>query len=191
MENIEKVDRLRERADVSYEEAKAALEAANWDLLDAMVALEKAGKTAGPAKTNFSTSYEQQENYVKVQEKVEKQRKESAHVGRSLRDTIRNFFRVCVDNSFCVTRHDEEIFRLPIIVLVIAVLAAWKWTLLIMVVALFFGCRYHFEGRDQLDKANQFMDSAGKMAESMKEGFFEKDNEQKNEQNHEQNHEQL
>ena len=123
MENIEKVDRLRERADVSYEEAKAALEAANWDLLDAMVALEKAGKTAGPAKTNFSTSYEQQENYVKVQEKVEKQRKESAHVGRSLRDTIRNFFRVCVDNSFCVTRHDEEIFRLPIIVLVIAVLA--------------------------------------------------------------------
>ena len=42
MDNLEKVDKLRERANVSYEEAKAALEANGWDLLDAMVYLEKA-----------------------------------------------------------------------------------------------------------------------------------------------------
>ena len=179
MENIEKVDRLRERANVSYEEAKMALEAANWDLLDAMVALEKEGKTEGPSKTNFSTSYEQQENYVKVQEKVEEQRKERAHVGRSLRDTLRNFFRICFDNSFCITRNEEEIFRIPVIVLVIALLAAFKVILPVMIVALFFGCRYQFTGKDKLEKANEFMESAGRMAESMKEGFYEKDREKK------------
>ena len=48
MDQMEKVDRLRERANVTYEEAKAALEANNWDLLDAMVALEKEGKTIPP-----------------------------------------------------------------------------------------------------------------------------------------------
>ena len=37
MEQLEKVEKLRERADVSYEEAKEALEDCDWDLLDAMV----------------------------------------------------------------------------------------------------------------------------------------------------------
>ena len=45
MDNLEKVEKLRERANVSYEEARTALEENNWDLLDAMVALEKAGRT--------------------------------------------------------------------------------------------------------------------------------------------------
>jgi len=38
------VETLREKANVSYEEAKAALEASNWDLLDAIVLLEGEGK---------------------------------------------------------------------------------------------------------------------------------------------------
>ena len=50
MEQLEKVEKLRERADVSYEEAKEALEACDWDLLDAMVWLEKRGKVKGPDK---------------------------------------------------------------------------------------------------------------------------------------------
>ena len=44
MTNFEMVEMLRQKANVSYEEAKAALEQANWDLLDAMVLLEKDGK---------------------------------------------------------------------------------------------------------------------------------------------------
>ena len=37
MTNLEMVETLREKANVSYEEAKAALEASNWDLLDAIL----------------------------------------------------------------------------------------------------------------------------------------------------------
>ena len=44
MDNFEKVEKLREKAGVSYEEAKAALEQCNYDLLDAMISLEKQGK---------------------------------------------------------------------------------------------------------------------------------------------------
>ena len=47
MEMIEKVERLREKADVTYEEAKAALEQSDGDLLDAMVLLERQGSSAG------------------------------------------------------------------------------------------------------------------------------------------------
>ena len=48
MDRFEMTDKLSQKANVSYEEAKAALEASNWDLLDAMILLEnkKAGRWA-------------------------------------------------------------------------------------------------------------------------------------------------
>ena len=59
MDKLEKVEKLRERANVSYEDARTALEENGWDLLDAMVALEKSGKTDAPAQEQYSTSYYQ------------------------------------------------------------------------------------------------------------------------------------
>jgi hypothetical protein len=47
MDHFEMVEKLREKANVSYEEAKAALEAADWNLLDALVLLENQGKVTG------------------------------------------------------------------------------------------------------------------------------------------------
>ena len=44
MERMEMVEKLRLKAQVSYEEAKLALENSDWDLLDALVYLEKEGK---------------------------------------------------------------------------------------------------------------------------------------------------
>ena len=111
MDNLEKVEKLRERANVSYEEAKAALEQSDWDLLDAMVKLEKSGKTAGPRQSDFRTSAETQEDYVAVKDKVMEQQNKKVHVGRTLGDVFRSFFRVCRDNAFCVNRACEQVFR--------------------------------------------------------------------------------
>ena len=44
MDNLKKVEKLMERADVSYEEAKAVLEECGWDVLEAVVKLESQGK---------------------------------------------------------------------------------------------------------------------------------------------------
>ena len=48
---LELVERLREKADVSYEEARAVLEEADGDLLDALILLERRGRIppGGPA----------------------------------------------------------------------------------------------------------------------------------------------
>ena len=40
MEQFEKVEKLREKTGVSYEDAKKALEEHDWDMLEAIVALE-------------------------------------------------------------------------------------------------------------------------------------------------------
>ena len=44
MERMDKVEKLREKTGVTYEDAKAALDACGWDMLDAVVYLEKLGK---------------------------------------------------------------------------------------------------------------------------------------------------
>ena len=54
---LEQVEALRARADVSYEEARAALEGSGGDLLDALIALERAGKLrSGGARGAFFTT---------------------------------------------------------------------------------------------------------------------------------------
>ena len=175
MDQLEKVEKLRERADISYEEAKAALEANNWDLLDAMVALERAGRTRQPQQPDFSTSYEEQGQYIPVQEKVFEQQNAKPHVGTSIREAVRKFFRICRDNSFRVMHNGNLVFQLPLFVLILILIFSWHVTLVVMVVALFFGCRYELKGKDDLSGANSLMDSVGNAADSIRESFAKKE----------------
>ena len=167
MDQFEKVEKLRERASVTYEEAKNALEESGWDLLDAMVLLEKKGKTEGPKRSNFSTSYEQQDEYISVKKTVEEKQKK----GRGLGDLFRSFIRVCRDNFLSVSRKDEEVIRIPVSLLVLILLFFWKFAIPVMIVGLFLGFRYGFEGKDELKTANKIMDSAKDVAEYVKREF--------------------
>ena len=44
MDNYQKVEQLVSKAGCSYEDAKAALEGCEWDMLDAVISLERDGK---------------------------------------------------------------------------------------------------------------------------------------------------
>ena len=173
MENMEKVDLLRERADVSYEEAKAVLEEANWDLLDAIVILERRGKTKAPERESFSTSYDEQEQYEKVQEKVEEQQKKAERNG-SLRQTIRRICQILVHNSFQIQRKNNTLLMMPAWVFALILFVAWKGVVPAMIIGLFFGFRYSFEGEDNLQTANDFMDKASDVVNEMKSEFEKK-----------------
>ena len=153
MDQLEKVDKLRERANVSYEEAKEALEASNWDLLDAMVYLEKHGKAEPPEQETASSASQETPQYVSVKEKVEEQEKESSEgLLTKLAKICKVLFRMSKENSFCVNRHEKELIRIPAWVLILALLFAWKIVLPAVVIALFFDCRYSFSGKDDLSR---------------------------------------
>ena len=53
MDKLEKVEKLREKTGVSYEDAKNALEACDYDLLDAIIYLEKLDKVKAPEVESF------------------------------------------------------------------------------------------------------------------------------------------
>ena len=94
MDNFEKVERLVQKANVSYEDAKKALEEANGDLLDAMIILERQGKVRKPEQPVFTTTYEEQPKYKDVNVAVEKSNNTGAKsVFKSIGDGIKKVSR--------------------------------------------------------------------------------------------------
>ena len=170
MDNFEKVEKLREHANVTYEEAKQALENSNWDILDAMIYLEQSGKVHGPEQASYTTQAE------KV--KIEVDEKECKS---TFSDNLKRFGDWCLgliekgnNNSFCVEHEDREIFRVPITLLVVLMFFSFWVVVPLLVIGLFFDMRYHFAGpnvRSVDIDINKAMDSAADAAESIKNEF--------------------
>ena len=168
MTNFEMVEMLREKANVSYEEAKAALEEANWDLLDAMVILEKQGKVVEKGGS-YSTRPEEEEKTVEKKEK---------HIGEAgarsaLKWIWENFCKLVKmgnANFFVISRKGEEMFSLPVTVFVVLLIVCNWFALAALVIGLFCGLRYSFRGPNLGKQAiNDVIDRAADMAENVKD----------------------
>ena len=165
MDNFEKVEKLREKANVTFEEAKAALEEAGGDLLDAMIILEKQGK-AEAHKESYSTKDAGGELLVVDQpEKSEKKR------GNAFTDKVKALWHKSCENNFVVEKGSEAIVNIPIWVFILILLFTWHVTLAVMIVALFLGCRYSFRGRDEMKLANDVCDKASEAVDKVKEEY--------------------
>ena len=177
MVDFEKVEKLVQKANVSYEDAKNALEAANGDMLDAIIALEKAGKVNSQA--SFTTTSPETSPYKDVPAVVDQTNKtEGKSFFKDLGAAIKRGFRYTVDNSVRVVRNDVEVIKLPLWISIIAMLAAWELLLIVIVISLFFDCRYSVVGKDNANEVNRVIDQAstfaGKVKESWNESFNNK-----------------
>ena len=175
MEMIEKVERLREKANVSYEEAKEALEQSGGDLLDAIVLLERQGKVKGPAQSTFSTDYEEQTEYIKVRDKVEEQENSAPSFGRTFGRLFRGFIGFIKNTTFIVTKGEDVLFTMPTICFALLLFFFWEILAPVMVIALFFGIRYLFEGEEEAQKANSILNKAGDFAQDVRSEFTKND----------------
>ena len=174
MEQFEKVEKLRERANVTYEEARDALVACDWDLLDAMVYLEKLGKVSGPDQANYTTSYEGSVRYESVRDKIDEQKGRTQEgLGDKLRRLFRRLIDMSKDNFFRVVRQEDELIKVPVWTFVLALLICWQAVLIVMVISLFFGCRFSFEGKNNLEGANRVMEKASEVANEVKDKIKE------------------
>ncbi len=171
MEQLEKVEKLRQRANVSYEDAKAALVACEWDLLDAMVYLEKLGKVSAPMQTAYSTSYEEQAQLPSVKERVENAKDPEESLGKKLARLAKKLFKKSKENYFCVNRNGENLVKVPVWALVLILIFAWWAASVLIIVGLFLDCHYSFTGKDDLSKVNDVMEGASNLADKAKEEF--------------------
>ena len=163
MDHFEMVEKLRTKANVSYEEAKEALEKTNWDLLDAMVLLENEGKVKD---AQGGREYTTQEKKFNINMDVKPEVKEG--FGK-LWSWIKALIRKGNTNQFVITRRGEELIAFPITVLVLLVLipgVGLPAILIAMFVGLFLGARYSFRGPNINSRVNDVMDKAQEKAAS-------------------------
>ena len=184
MENFEKVEKLREKTGVSYEDAKKVLEENNYDMLDAIIELERQGKVTEPKEGTYTAGASQDmENVKKFElaqsEYEEKCKKNNFKEGfKKITDFFKFIFRKSLEIDFCINREDRRIASVPLLVLVLLLLGFFWITLPLIVIGLFFGITYNFTGVDKviLD-VNDVCDKASQTAENIK-NEFKKDEEQ-------------
>ncbi len=178
MDNLEKVEKIREKTGVSYEAAKEALEASNYDILDAIVYLEKNGKVAAPkvevVAVEETEKKERREKFKKTQDDYEKNcNKKARNYFADFFKWLGKLFQKSVDTSFVVERKHENLIQMPVLVLIVLLIFVFWIVCPLIIVGLFLDCRYRFEGlKDGKLDINDFCDKCADGAENLKKEFY-------------------
>jgi outer membrane biosynthesis protein TonB len=181
MEHFELVEKLVNTFGVSYEKAKEALEASNWDAIDAAIYLERE-KRGEPQPVQQEIPEEpKQESVQEEQPKVNTEPKGSyTDKAKSAVDDLKEeggkFFKTIWDflslNSFVVKKSTGEVFLDIPIWLMTLLLCAFFWAVIFILAIVFvMGYRFSFKG-PQLGKKN--VENTVSHVESVTEEFVDK-----------------
>lgn len=180
MTTLEQVEKLRTMADISYDEAKAALDVTNGDLLEAVINLEKLGKIKAPTGSGFFSSERTEdpsdegckahcgENHAKY-----------GNGGETFTSLLKKFGKFCLRmihkgnvNSFEVLKGEESKASAPVTAFALLLVFAPWITIPLLIIGLFFGFRYRFNGPDlSRNTVNDAMDKAADAAINLKKSI--------------------
>ncbi|MFZ5643535.1 MAG: ubiquitin [Bacillota bacterium] len=178
MTTLEQVEKLCAMANISYEEAKAALDAANGDLLEAIIYLEKQGKVQAPAGGGYYSSEKTLDASAGSNKENYREKQDSCHKGKTF-TFLKRIGEFCLKmirkgniNSFEVFNKDETKASFPVTVLALLLIFAFWVTVPLIIIGLFFGLRYRFIGPDfSSNNINDAMNSAADAAENLKKSI--------------------
>lgn len=144
--NLELIEKLRERANVSYEEAKEALEKCNGDIVDALIYLEKQDKIKPPKESGNSGCWA----------------------------SLKRLVKKCHATRLVISKNNENIVDLPLTVVIIITVIAPPITIAGLLVALFTGYKIRVKGPSGEDvKLNQTLEQASSAASKVSEKVTE------------------
>ena len=170
--SIEQVEKLKEYAHVTYEEAKEALKQADGDLLEAVIILEKEGKTK-ERTAEYSSEETVAEDYhdEKSQDDDRSYEKNTSSFGEQMNRLWNAFLKLLHKgsiNQFEAHKNGRVILAVPVVVLILALLFFFWITLPLLIIFLFMGYKYRFSGPVLgKDGINDVMDSASDAAENL------------------------
>ena len=163
---FEQVEKLKDRANVTWEEAKSALESAGGDLLEAMLLLERQGKIP-PPQGGFYTTRAGAEGQSLPAQRAQSSRKDGEDRWKA---RVREFLEAAVGILRHCTVHQREVWRggqmmasIPVLIVILLFVVAFWVCVPLMVVGLVFGCRYTFSGPDlHAKRVNEAIDCAAR-----------------------------
>ena len=163
MDHLEMVEKLREKANVTYEEAHDALEASDWDLLDALLMLESEGRLHEMEEAAYTTREEKQAPRPEGKKRKPHEPGMFAQLLHGLAGLIKKANAVTVQAK----KKNEVRLALPLTAVILLVVFMFWWLLIAAVIAMVCGYRFSVKGLTIDDSVNSAMEKAGSFVDNV------------------------
>lgn len=146
----EQIEKVAQFSGVTREEAWVALEQAGGSPLDAVILLERHGRSAAVPGGSWSTRSgpppEEPNLCVKPAAAPCKKPAHRKYTAKEVGDTVKNFLRNCTKITVDIWRGEDLLAGIPLVVCVLLFVVAFRLMLALAVVGLVLRCRYHISG---------------------------------------------
>ncbi|MBO4378149.1 MAG: DUF4342 domain-containing protein [Clostridia bacterium] len=174
MDHLEMVERLSSKANVSLEEAKEALEANDWDLLDALLMLQNKESLKDLELSAGTAAEEEQKTDTGTAEEA---KASPANIVTRFLHTLAGLVKKGNEAAIEIKRKGELRLSLPLNVVLLLLIFLFWWTLAAAILALVFGYRFTIRGlpfdesvNNAMEKAGHFVDGVVKSVDSRRAG---------------------
>lgn len=180
MDRLKAINKLRDKADISYEEANSVLENNNWDVLDSIVYLEKHKKIKAPSVSIFYTNEfkdncTNQEEAVAIIKNTRKNNFKEDGDFHGLFQTICQIIDTCNNIFLEINQKGRRLLKIPVTVIIVLILFAFWIIIPLVVVGLFFDVGFLVSSkrisRDKIDKINKAFNQMSKKVKDIKDKF--------------------
>ena len=173
MDKFKLVEKLKDKANINYEEAKNVLEKNNWDILDSIIYLEEIGRIEKPSVGVFYTNDSM--NYSKEQLEVtsiveSKKNKEYKGNFQGIFETVCRYIDDCNNIIIEIIRNNTVILKIPLTVVILLLLFTFWITIPLVIVGLFFDLEFYISAKKvNVDKVNKISNEISKSIKELKE----------------------
>jgi hypothetical protein len=169
MERDEMIKILMEKAGVNHEEAEEAMQKCNFDLLDAIIYLERSKK----AENNETNTIIE----VVEERKEENTKRKSGGIGEVI-GRIFKFIGKAIgkgnENNFEIRKEGKKTIKISLTISVLLLIIAFWPVAILLIVGLFSGYKYSITGPNvNINKVNDILDKASESADNIKDDFKE------------------
>ena len=177
MDRLKQVEKLVHRTNLSYEEAKNALEISNWDMLDAMIYLENTGRIEKPDISIFYTNdsnyrYEEGKNNLGFNEVERDEASKSNSKFEGIFESICEVIDICNNIFIEISRGNRVFLNIPLTVVIILLVFGFAIIIPLMIIGLFFDIELKVESdKINTNKVNNIISEITKIVHSIKGRF--------------------
>jgi hypothetical protein len=163
MESYKLVEKLKNETNISYEEAKIALEKSGWDILDAFLYLEEMEKIPKDSVNIYYTN-EEKDNKNSREILINKNQNNTYNNGKKETKFEGLFVRVCKIIDICnniffeIKKENKTFLRIPITVVILLLLFVFWLAIPLFILGLFLNIEFSVSGNGpEINKINHVL----------------------------------
>ena len=171
---LEKIDHIRERANVSYTEAKEALEKTDGNMIDAIILLEKENKTHD---NGFKKTQQQ--------EKSEYRKQATKNTADDLLEGFKKILKTLNETRVIMFNEQRVIFDVSMTITLLLAAFAFPLTVAILIIGLLTGQRFKISKKSKVSETlNRFFDKASSVTDDVLKNFNQSKDQESSDDDH-------